>query len=66
MEESSLIFFVFLITTLTTCFSVAIRKILKMKCSSIKCCGLEVIRDVELETRANTSSSERPLGPSLI
>lgn len=66
MESSLLIFYVFLISTFTTCFGVCIRKILQYKCSVIRCCGLEIIRNVELESRNNSNGSDRPLGPNLI
>ena len=45
---------------LTSCFSIsfyALRKVCKMKCSSVKCCGFEMIRDLSREERNNSSSS---------
>ena len=51
----------FLITSLCALSGYATRKLCKMKCSSLKCCGFEMVRDIEAEGRRNnTGSSERP------
>ena len=57
----------FLITSLCALSGYATRKLCKMKCSSLKCCGFEMVRDIEAEGRRNNSSggSERPVVMSL-
>ena len=45
---------------LSSCFALsgyALKKLCKMKCSSVKCCGFEIIRDLEREQRNNSNSS---------
>lgn len=42
-------FWVFLSTSVIGCFLGLFRMLYKSKCVSIKCCGLEIKRDVEVE-----------------
>jgi hypothetical protein len=50
MDETDSIFYVFLVSGLLTFGGLVIRYCYKSKCSSIKCCGCEVNRNVSIES----------------
>ena len=63
MDSLDYVLFFFITSLLCALSSYIARKLCKMKCSSLKCCGFEMIRDLEAESRRNNSSggSERPV-----
>jgi hypothetical protein len=57
MDETDSIFYVFLVSGLLTFGSLSLRYCYKSKCSYIKCCGLEIQRNVSIETNNDVENS---------
>ena len=45
------IFFSFLVSSIIACSLAVVRMLYKSKCQDVKCCGLEIKRDVALEQK---------------
>jgi len=53
------VFLSFAITTFVGCFLGIVGLLYKSKCQEVSCCGLKVIRNVELEEKIDELSIER-------
>ena len=47
------IFFSFLVSSIIACSLAVVRMLYKSKCQDVKCCGLEIKRNVALEEKAD-------------
>jgi hypothetical protein len=58
------IFYSMLVATFSACMMVLLKGILKSKCKTVKCFGVECERDLEIELKDREMDNVNPLTPT--